>query len=67
MELYRLARQRDRDGKEVQQVRVIKDMDGNVLTHSTGMMERWKKNCEELLNEENVGEHREEEVAVVEQ
>ncbi|KAF7666398.1 hypothetical protein LDENG_00012110 [Lucifuga dentata] len=31
-DLYRLARQRNRDGKDVQQVRVIKDRDGNVLT-----------------------------------
>ena len=29
---YRLVRQRDRDGKDVQQVRMIKDRDGNVLT-----------------------------------
>ena len=29
-DLYRLASQRDRDGKDVQQVRVIKDRDGNV-------------------------------------
>lgn len=27
--LYMLARQRDRDGKDVQQVRVNKDRDGN--------------------------------------
>ncbi|KAK3510919.1 hypothetical protein QTP70_025539 [Hemibagrus guttatus] len=32
-DLYRLARQRDRDGKDVQQVRVIKDRDGRVLTN----------------------------------
>ncbi|KAK3516263.1 hypothetical protein QTP70_007246 [Hemibagrus guttatus] len=32
--LYRLARQRDRDGMDVQQVRVIKDRDGRVLTKS---------------------------------
>ncbi|KAK3556963.1 hypothetical protein QTP70_022304 [Hemibagrus guttatus] len=31
-DLYRLARQRDQDGKDVQQVRVIKDRDGRVLT-----------------------------------
>uniref|UniRef100_A0A3B3CHA6 B30.2/SPRY domain-containing protein n=1 Tax=Oryzias melastigma TaxID=30732 RepID=A0A3B3CHA6_ORYME len=29
-DLYRLARQRDRDGKDMQQVRVIKDRNGNV-------------------------------------
>ncbi|KAK3506858.1 hypothetical protein QTP70_029531, partial [Hemibagrus guttatus] len=32
-DLYRLARQRDRDGKDVQQVRVIKDRDGRMLTN----------------------------------
>ncbi|KAK3570615.1 hypothetical protein QTP86_023803, partial [Hemibagrus guttatus] len=32
-DLYRLARQRDRDGNDVQQVRVIKDRDGRVLTN----------------------------------
>ncbi|KAF7700170.1 hypothetical protein HF521_003128, partial [Silurus meridionalis] len=31
-DLYRLARQRDRAGKDVLQVRAIKDGDGNVLT-----------------------------------
>ncbi|KAK3537145.1 hypothetical protein QTP70_002171 [Hemibagrus guttatus] len=31
-DLYRIARQGDRDGKDVQQVRVIKDRDGRVLT-----------------------------------
>ncbi|KAK3553754.1 hypothetical protein QTP70_009191 [Hemibagrus guttatus] len=32
-DLYRLARQRDRDGKALQQVRVIKNRDGRVLTN----------------------------------
>lgn len=31
-DLFRLARQRDGDRKDVQQVRVIKDRDGDVLT-----------------------------------
>ena len=30
-ELYRLARQRDRAGKDVQQVRVMKDENSNVV------------------------------------
>ena len=30
-ELYRLARQRDRAGKDVQHVRVIKDENGNLM------------------------------------
>ena len=33
-DLYRLMRQRDRDRKDLQQTRVIKDRNGNVLTGS---------------------------------
>ena len=32
-ELYRLARQRDRAGKDLQHVRVIKDENGNVMVN----------------------------------
>ncbi|KAK3549965.1 hypothetical protein QTP86_016861 [Hemibagrus guttatus] len=39
-DLYRLARQRDRDGKDVQQVRVIKDRDGRVLTNLEKVYDR---------------------------
>ncbi|KAK3549895.1 hypothetical protein QTP86_015521, partial [Hemibagrus guttatus] len=52
-DLYRLARQRDRDGKDVQQVRVIKDRDGRVLTSEESVQRRWKEFFEELMNEEN--------------
>ncbi|KAK3543633.1 hypothetical protein QTP70_025994 [Hemibagrus guttatus] len=52
-DLYRLARQRDRDGKDVQQVRVIKDRDGRVLTSEESEQRRWKEYFEELMNEEN--------------
>ncbi|KAK3574932.1 hypothetical protein QTP86_019812 [Hemibagrus guttatus] len=51
-DLYRLARQRDRDGKDVQQVRVIKDTDGRVLTSEESVQRRWKEYFEELMNEE---------------
>ena len=33
-ELYKLARQRNRAGKDVQHVRVIKDENGNVMVNS---------------------------------
>ena len=33
-ELYKLARQRDRAGKDVQHMRVIKDENGNVIVNS---------------------------------
>ncbi|MCI4382152.1 hypothetical protein PGIGA_G00260540 [Pangasianodon gigas] len=63
----RLARQRDRDGKDVQQVRVIKDRDGRVLTSEESVQRRWKEYFEELMNEENEREKRVEGVTSVEQ
>ncbi|KAK3522082.1 hypothetical protein QTP70_024351 [Hemibagrus guttatus] len=66
-DLYRLARQRDQDGKDVQQVRVIKDRDGRVLTSEESVQRRWKEYFEELMNEENERETRVEGVNSVEQ
>ncbi|KAK3569104.1 hypothetical protein QTP86_022133, partial [Hemibagrus guttatus] len=66
-DLYRLARQRDRDGKDVQQVRVIKDRDGRVLTSEESVQRRWKEYFEELMNEENEREKKVEGVNSVEQ
>ena len=39
-ELYRLASQRDRAGKDVQHVRVIKDENGNVMVNSEAVLKR---------------------------
>ncbi|KAK3558621.1 hypothetical protein QTP86_022047 [Hemibagrus guttatus] len=66
-DLYRLARQRDRDGKDVQQVRGVKDRDGSVLTSEESVQRRWKEYFEELMNEENEREKRVEGVNSVEQ
>ncbi|KAK3527991.1 hypothetical protein QTP86_013103 [Hemibagrus guttatus] len=66
-DLYRLARQRDRDGKDVQHVRVINDRDGRVLTSEESVQRRWKEYFEELMNEENEREKRVEGVNSVEQ
>ena len=52
-ELYRLARQRNRAGKDVQHMRVIKDENGNVMVHSEAVLKRWKEYFEKLINEEN--------------
>ena len=52
-ELYRLARQRDRAGKDIQHVRVIKDENGNVMLNSEAMLKRWKEYFEKLMNAEN--------------
>ncbi|MCJ8749168.1 hypothetical protein PDJAM_G00173260 [Pangasius djambal] len=61
-DLYRLARQRDQDGKDVQQ-----DRDGRVLTSEESVQRRWKEYFEELMNEENEREKRVEGVTSVEQ
>ncbi|KAK3518224.1 hypothetical protein QTP70_033929, partial [Hemibagrus guttatus] len=66
-DLYRLARQRDQDRNDVQQVRVIKDRDGSVLTSEESVQRRWKEYFEELMNEENEREKRVEGVNSVEQ
>ena len=64
-ELYRLARQRNRAGKDVQHVRVIKDKNGNVMVNSEAVLKRWKEYFEKLMNEENNRESRTEEAEVV--
>ena len=52
-ELYRLARQRDRAGKDVQHVRIIKDENGNVMVNSEAVLKKWKEYFEKLMNKEN--------------
>ena len=64
-ELYRLARQRNRAGKDVQHVRVIKDENDNVMVNSEAVLKRWKEYFEKLMNEENNREPRTEETEVV--
>ena len=53
VDLYRLAWQRDRAGKDVQHVRILKDENGNVMVSSEAVLKRWKKYFEKLMNEEN--------------
>ena len=64
-ELYRLARQRDKAGKDVQHVRVLKDKNGNVMVGSEAVLKRWKEYFEKLMNKENDREPRTEEAEVV--
>ena len=64
-ELYRLARQRDRAGKDVQHVRVIKDENGNVMVNSKAVLKRWKEYFEKLMNKENNRDPLTEEAEVV--
>ena len=64
-ELYRLARQRDRTGKDVQHVRVIKDENGNVMVNSKAVVKRWKKYFEKLMNKKNDIDPKTEEAEVI--
>ena len=64
-ELYRLARQRDRAGKDVQHMRIIKDENGNVMVNSEAVLKRWKEYFEKLMSKENNREPRTEEPEVV--
>ena len=52
-ELYRLVRQRDRAGKDVKHMRIIKNENGNVMVNSEAVLKRWKEYFEKLMNEEN--------------
>ncbi|XP_065658442.1 uncharacterized protein LOC136082952 [Hydra vulgaris] len=42
-DLFRLAKQRNRDVQDVQQVRMINDKDGNVLSSEESVLGRWKE------------------------
>ena len=64
-ELYRLARQRDKAGKDGQHVKVIMDENGNVMVNSEAVLKRWKEYFEKLMNEENNRDPRTEEAEVV--
>ena len=64
-ELYRLAKQRDRAGKDVQHVRVIKDENGNVMVNSEAVLKRWKDYFKKQMKEKNNREPRREEAEVV--
>ncbi|XP_065662574.1 uncharacterized protein LOC136085214 [Hydra vulgaris] len=46
-DLYSLARQRNRDEQDVQQVKMINDKDGNVLSREESVLGRWKEYFEE--------------------
>ena len=64
-ELYRLARQRNRAGKDVQHVKVITDQNGNIMVNSGVVLKRWKEYFEKLMNEENNRDPRTDEAEVV--
>ena len=64
-ELYRLSRKRNRAGKDVQHVRVIKDENSNVMVNLEAVLKRWKEYFEKLMNDKNNRDPRTEEAEVV--
>ena len=64
-ELYRLARQRNKAGKDVQHVRVMKDKYGNLMVNSEAASKRWNEYFEKLINKETDKEPRTEETEVI--
>jgi len=52
-ELFKLAKKRDRHGQNVQQIRVMKNEDGEVLMEEGKVKQRWKEYFDGLLNKEN--------------
>ena len=63
-EFYRLDRQKDRAGKDVQHVWVAKDKNSNFMINSEAVLKRWKEYFEKLTNKENNRDPRTEEACV---
>ena len=57
-ELFKIAKQRNRQSKNVQQVRVIKSKTGEMLMEEQ-VKQRWKEYFDNLLNQENPRERKE--------
>ncbi|KAI5102400.1 hypothetical protein C0J45_7752 [Silurus meridionalis] len=66
-EYKEMQQQRDRAGKDVLQVRAIKDGDGNVLINEESVLRKWREYFEKLMNEENKKEKRVDDVEMVKQ
>ena len=58
-EVFKIAKQRNRQSKDVQQVRVIKSKTGEILMEEEKVKQRWKEYFNNLLNHENLRERRE--------
>ena len=57
--MFKIEKQKNRQSKDVQQVRVIKSKTGEILMEEEKVKQRWKKYFDDLLNQENPRERRE--------
>ena len=58
-EVFKIEKQRNRQSKDGQQVRVIKSKTGEILMEEEKVKQRWKEYFDNLLNHENPREKRE--------
>ena len=58
-ELFKIAKQRNRQSKDVQQVKAIKSKTGETLMKEEKAKQGWKQYFDNLLNQENPRERRE--------
>ena len=58
-EVFKIAKQRNRQSKDVQQVRVIKSKTGEILMEEEKVKQIWKEYFNNSLNHENPRERRE--------
>ena len=57
--MFQIAKQRNKNGQDVQQVKVVKSECGEVLVEERRVQQRWREYFEDLLNQENLRERRE--------
>ena len=51
--IYKLAKSRDRRGRDISDTAYVKDEDGTILTESGKIKGRWKQSFDKLFNAEN--------------
>ncbi|XP_047984785.1 uncharacterized protein LOC125225222 [Leguminivora glycinivorella] len=52
-DLYRIARERERNARDINHMKCMKDEAGKILTDDKSIRERWKNYFNKLMNEEN--------------
>ena len=57
--MFKIAKQRNCESKDEQQVRAIKSKTGEMMMEEEKVKPRWKEYFDNLLNQENPGERRE--------